>query len=486
VIPVIATGVENLDEILGGGIPRRSMTLILGVPGSGKTILAEQIAVHQAQQGERVLIFTALSESHEQLLTTLRQFSFFDETLIGDQIRFINIQTMLRDGLEATADAIVEMVRTENASVVVLDGFRGVAGFANANRDVHLFLYEVRTRLAFLNVTTLVTLETDMNGANDSGALTLADGIVTLHNTLFGVRHRRSIEVQKLRAMNHLDGLHALTITADGISCYPRHEAVYRTINYAYLPDRVRFGLPELDAMLNDGLNRATGALIAGSPGTGKTLLSLHYLMEGATVGESGVYLGFHESAEQLYGKAEHFGLDLRGAVARGTIALECIAPVELEPDVLAATIRERVEQLQAQRLVIDPIAQIENAILEPHRATGFFASLLNYLRERNVTSVMTREISPFPEPRLVFNETPVSVLTENLLILRSLEYQERLFRVISVLKMRFSAFDPSLREFRIEDGGVHVLPIGESGEGVMTGITQQEQRRSQRNGGAR
>jgi len=485
VIPVIATGVGNLDEILGGGLPRRAMTLILGVPGAGKTILAEQVAICQAKQGARVVIFTALSESHEQLLMTLRQFSFFDETLVGDRIRFINIQTMLRDGLEATADAIVEMVRSEGASIVLLDGFRGVAGFANADRDVRLFLYEVRTRLAFLDVTTLVTLETNIVGGNDSGALTVADGILAVHNTLSGVRHRRSIEVQKLRGMNHLDGLHAIAITADGIVCYPRHEAVYRTINYAYLPERVRFGLPELDAMLSDGLNRATGTLIAGSPGTGKTLLSLHYLMEGAAAGEPGIYIGFHESAEQLYAKAEHFGLDLRGAVARGTIALECIAPVELEPDVLAALIRERVERVQAQRLVIDPIAQMEGAILEPDRATSYFASLLNYLRERNVTTVMTREISPFPEPRLIFSETPVSVLTENLLILRSLEYQERLYRVISVLKMRFSPFDPSLREFRIEDGGIRVLLIGESGDSVMTGITQQERKRSERNGGA-
>jgi circadian clock protein KaiC len=374
----------------------------------------------------------------------------------------------------------------EGASIVVLDGFKGIAGFANTDRDVRLFLYEVRTRLAFLDVTTLVTLETDTVGANDSGALTVADGILALHNTLSGVRHRRHIEVQKLRAMNHLDGLHAITITEDGVTCYPRHEAVYRTIDYPYLPERVRFGLTELDAMLNEGLNRGTGTLIAGSHGTGKTLLSLHYLMEGARSGETGLYVGFHESIEQLYAKAEQFKLDLRGAVARGTVALECMAPVEMELDVLAATIRERVERMQVRRLVIDPVAEIEQAVLEPERAFGFFASLLNYLRERNVTSVITREISPFPEPRLMFTETPVSVLTENLLVLRSVEYQDRLYRIISVLKMRFSGFDPSLREFRIEEGGIRVLPIDESGEHVMTGITRQERRRSERTGGTR
>jgi circadian clock protein KaiC len=486
VIPVITTGVGNLDEILGGGIPRRAMLLILGVPGAGKTILAEQIAIHQAKHGERVVVFTALSESNEQMLTTLREFSFFDESLVGDRVRFINIQTILRDGLEATADAIVEVVRTEEATIVVLDGFRGVAGFASTDRDVRLFLYEVRTRLAFLNATTLVTLETDMVGSNDSGALTVADGILAMHNTLSGVRHRRHVEVQKLRGMNHLDGLHALTITTDGITCYPRHEAVYRTIDYPYMPDRVHFGLPELDAMLSGGLNRGTGTLIAGSPGTGKTLLSLRYLMEGARRGEAGLYVGFHESAEQLYAKAEQFDLDLRGAVEQGLVVLECMAPVEMELDILAATIRERVERMRVRRFVIDPVAEIEQAVLEPGRAIGFFASLLNYLRERNVTTVITREISPFPEPRLTFTETPVSVLTENLLVLRSVEYQDRLYRIISVFKMRFSGFDPALREFRIEDGGIRVLPINESGEQVMTGITRQERRRSERTGGTR
>ncbi len=105
-IPVEPTHVAGLDEILGGGIPLRSMTLILGRPGAGKTILAEQIAVQQAKEGKRVLILTALSESHEQMLTSLRQFSFFDEGLIGDRIRFLSIQTLLQDGLESTADAI--------------------------------------------------------------------------------------------------------------------------------------------------------------------------------------------------------------------------------------------------------------------------------------------------------------------------------------------------------------------------------------------
>jgi circadian clock protein KaiC len=485
VVPTLATNVAGLDEILGGGIPLRSMILILGKPGAGKTILSEQIAVTQAKAGRRVLVLTALSESNDQLLTSLRQFSFFEEALFGVQIRVLSIQTLLRDGLEATADAIVEIVRTEDISLVVLDGFRGVAGFANSTSEVRLFLYEVRTRLSLLDVTTLVTLEATSDAENDSSALTVADGIIRMHNTLWGVRHRRHIEVQKLRAMNPLNGLHTITITGDGITCYPRHEAVYRTANYAVGTDRASLGLPELDELLHGGLNRGTVTFLAGTPGAGKTLIALHYIMAGATAGEPGLFICFSESEEQLYLKAESFDLDLRGAVARGAVSLLCLAPVELEVDVFAAMLRERVERLGIRRIVVDSNAAVEVAILEPNRAAGFFTSLINYLREHDVTSVMTQESNAFAGG---IGESLGAVLADNLIKLRSIEYRNQLYRILSVLKMRQSGFDPGVREFRIEEGVIRVLPVAESEIGVLNGIAAQErggQPSMHNNGGA-
>ncbi len=476
-IPVLVTRVAGLDQILGGGIPLRSMTLIVGRPGAGKTILAEQIAVQQAKEGKCVLIFTALSESHEQMLTSLRQFSFFDEELVGERIRFLSIQTLLQDGLEATAGAIVEIVRTYKASVVVIDGFRGIAGFATASNEVSLFLYEVRTRLALLEVTSFVTLESRPDQESDSGALTAADGIIKLHNTLWGVRHRRHIEVQKLRAARHLDGLHVIEITGDGITCYPRQEAVYRTANYAVGRERAHLGLPELDAMLSGGLNRGTVTFLAGSSGSGKTLTALHYIVAGADAGEPGLFISFAESEQQLHLKAESFGLDLRGAIARGMVTLLCLAPVEMEVDIVAATLRNRVEHLGIRRLVVDSIAAIEVAILEPNRRLGFFASLINYLREHDVTSVMTQESNAFEGG---IGEALGAVLADNLIRLRTVEYNNRLRRVLSVQKMRQSAYDVSLREFRIDEGIIRVLPITESGATDLGGIAAQEHRARQ------
>ncbi len=465
---VIRTGVSALDEILGGGVPKNTMTLIAGVPGAGKTILAEQIAVQQAKAGGRVLIFTALSESHESLLNTLRDFSFFDESLIGDRIQFISVQTVLHDGLNATAEAIMSTVRVQHATVVVLDGFRGIAGFATSPSDVRQFLYEVRSQLSLLGVTSFVTFETTLEQERDPGANTVADGIVVMHHTLAGVQARRHIEVQKLRGRKHLGGLHAMQITADGVMCYPRHEALFRDANHVVQDGRAEVGLPELNRMLDGGLNSGTCTLIAGNAGVGKTLIALHFLMAGVAVGEPGLYVGFGESASQLCAKAAFFGLDLEGAVERGAVELYIVAPVEMEVDVVAAGMRERVERLGIQRLVIDSVVELENAILEPNRAPNFFASLMNYTHARAVTTVLTRESAAVVGPDITLRQSIVTVLAENLLVLRVIEYRNRQYRTIAVAKMRQSAFDPTLHELRIERDRIRVLAPGESNRTVL------------------
>lgn len=471
-LPVLKTGVAGLDEILGGGVPTDTMTLILGIPGAGKTILASEIAFRQAHKGARVVVFTAFSEAHDRLLLSLRQFAFYDDALIGDRIQFISIQTVLREGLSTTVEAIVDTVRAREASVVVLDGFRGMAGFADNDAELRQFLYEMRTQLALLGATTFVTLETGEDREGAAGTLTIADSVIGMHNTPWGVRRRRHVEIQKLRGMAHMDGLHTIGISETGVTCYPRHEAVARTVNYALGVGRAGTSLPELDQMLQGGPNRGTVTLLAGSVGSGKTLTGLHFIVAGAEAGEPGLMVSFNESAEQLYIKAAHFGLDLRGLVARGVITLLCLAPVEMEIDKIAATLREHIERLGILRLVIDSVLDLEQAILEPYRAPGFFASLINYLREHNVTTILIRETT-----RTANIEAPpdsaasIVVTTENIIAIRRVVYTGKMYRVISVLKMRQSAFDRSIRELRIEDGTIRVLPSAESGDGVLRGI---------------
>src|SRR5689334_11839785 len=143
--PVDPTGVPNLDSVLGGGIPRGALVIVVGSPGSGKTTLANQLAFAAARRGRRAMVLTALSEPASKLIAHLRSFRFFDEDLVGDDIQFISLQQFLSGGLEATAREVVAAARRSEAGFVVLDGLRGVRGASADPQQARQFLYDVGT-----------------------------------------------------------------------------------------------------------------------------------------------------------------------------------------------------------------------------------------------------------------------------------------------------------------------------------------------------
>ncbi len=473
-VRILTTGVPGLDMILGGGLPRTTFTMVLGAPGSGKTVMAQQLAIHRAHQGDRVIIFTALSESHDRLLAALKAFTFYDPALIGDQVQFHSLQSFLMDdGLNATVSAIVETARSQRSNMVVIDGFRGIASFADSQRDVRSFLYNVRTKLATLGISSMITHEASADTDVGHSALTLADTVIVLRNDLWGWHGRRSLRVQKLRTRQHLDGLHTLTITPNGMTCYPRQETIPVTAAQSMEHGRASFGILELDDMLHGGLPIGTSTIISGSLGTGKTLLTLQYLLEGVKQGEPVLFLAFNESPEQLFQKAATFGLGLRDAIDAGMFTLLARTPAELDADIVVSEVRDVIVKKGIRRLGIDAVTDLDRAILEPGRAYGFCASFVAFLRAHNVTTVAANEIFKLVGPDLDLSGSAFMKTSDNVILLRHLEYRGRMHRIIAVLKMRQSSYDMAIREFRIEDSGPKVLAPMDSGEGLLTGLAR-------------
>ena len=187
---LLNTGVPQLDRVLGGGIPRGSVVMVLGAPGTGKTMLAQQISFHLAGRGDGTLYLTGYSETHDKLLLHTRGLSFFPEQFVGQQIQLISLPDLLEIGAAEAEQAIMTTAREQRAVLVVLDGFRTMRRYLADDLLIAHFLYSLGAKLTLLGATTLVTTEGDPDAPVRYPELTVCDIITGLYRERRGGSHR--------------------------------------------------------------------------------------------------------------------------------------------------------------------------------------------------------------------------------------------------------------------------------------------------------
>lgn len=466
-LDVIATGISGLDAIMGGGIPRGAFILVAGEPGTGKTVLAQQICSHWArQQGDKgrrkAIYFSTISEPHEKLIAHVSKFDFYDPSQIPDQMEIISLQDAMSHDIAKVAETIVASARQRKAGLVVIDGFRSLISVASSLNHAAMMLSQLSSQLNFLGCTLIVTLEQNYEHPGSGELMTTSDCIIALYQQRVGAHIIRRLEVPKMRGVAQLGGLHSYVINKQGWHVYPRFETLINAeglVNATVLPDqRQSFGVTEFDRLMHGGVPKGSITMVAGSPSTGKTLLALHYLNQGTIKGQAGLLLNFGETHQQLIDKAERFNLPLAQALTDGSLRLHNIIPVEIDPDYIAQIIRDEVEKHNIQRLVIDGIDELERSTQPQQRTYDYIAALLAYVRSRGVTLCVTKNVPRIIGSDLDLGDTPFALLGENLLLLRYIERDNRLLRSVLVLKMRDSTYDQTIRQFSITDKGIEAM----------------------------
>ncbi|HEX6288665.1 MAG TPA: ATPase domain-containing protein [Herpetosiphonaceae bacterium] len=455
----VATGVPQLDLILGGGVVQNSLILIGGVAGSGKTVLAAQIACAAADRDERVLFVTAFSEPHNKLIANLQGFRFFNQNHIGGRIKLLNLQHQLSTSLEEAADTIVREAREHKARLVVLDGIQGILVTSNRPAAPHQFLYDLSAKLNLLNVTTVVTYDLSAVADATRPELTAVDGVIALNQELIGDRAIRTIQVVKQRGANPLLGRHTFTLTDEGVICYPRQETMTQVKDVAPGAERMPFGISALDTMLEGGPQQGTSTIVAGAEGTGKTVLGLQYAMHGVARNERALLISFNETAQQLVAKGRLFGLGIQAALDSENLLIRSYPLVELNPDAVAQEIRLLVESASIQRLIIDSIGDLERQLVERQRAGDFFASLVTFLRNHQLTTCITVEIDPIIGRDLSFAGKSLAALSDNVIFLEHVEVNDQQLFALTVLKMRYSGHDRLPHSYNIDSTGINLAP---------------------------
>ncbi|MGE3282590.1 MAG: RAD55 family ATPase [Alphaproteobacteria bacterium] len=471
----VPSTVPGLDTVLGGGFFSGGLYLILGVAGAGKTVLGSQIIYSRAARGGRALFVTALGESHGRMLAHLQPMRFFDQSLVPDRITYISAYQALDDdenGLKRLLDLLRREVQASSATLLVLDGLSAIVARASSLFAMKRFTHELQI-LASATDCTMFLLTTG-SGAMTGPEHTMVDGVIELKQRLYSSRNERRLQVHKIRGSGFLEGEHAYRISREGLTVFPRFEAQYGVPERRALPvaRRQTSGIASLDALLDGGLPAAAQVSLVGPSGTGKTTFCLQFI-SASSAAEPGLLLGCFEPPERLRLKAETMGFGLAAAEQRGDVELIWCPIGEQSLDELAHKLLDAVRRRGVKRLVIDGIIGFEQAALEKERMVRFWSALSSELRALDVTTLHTTELPEMTGAELRLPQG-ISPLAETLILLRYVELRSRLYRLISVFKMRDGAFDTTIRQFSITDEGIVIEKPFEGVEAILSGVPRE------------
>ncbi len=454
----IPTGIKNLDDIIYGGIPAYSLNLISGLPGSGKTILVQNIIFNCARRGLKSIYLTTISESQLKMVRNLGEFRFFDDRFLGEKLIYGDLGTVLRNsGPEHAIGYITDLLKQHRPDIVVIDSIKVIRDLFFDEKGFRTFLFDLAATLSVWEVTAFLVGEYEEREVSLLSEFAIADGIFYLYGQEEKRFQKRFLRVLKLRGSNYQPGEHLFEITENGIVVYPRLRPEEGELDYEVLPRRKGFGIDGLDEMLGGGLMQGTVALLSGPTGSGKTIMALRFLVAGAEQGDRGLFVSFEETPAHLYHAANQLGWDVGRFVDRGLLEIKFISPIELDVDKHAIEILEILSSRQVERFVMDSISSFETGLPSPQKYRDHLWALAHRLRKQRVTALFTY-LNEDPFSSLVVSRSQLSLIADHIIFLRYVEDRSGLRKVLGVFKSRGTRHTTDIREYEITPTGVRVM----------------------------
>lgn len=452
------SGIRELDALLKGGFVSGASYLIQGRPGSGKTILANQIAFNHINRGGGAVFATLLSESHDRMLSFMSTLSFFDKARVGSDIQYLSaFDTLEKEGLEAVIKLLRREIIRNKATLLIVDGLLNARSKAETPLDTKKFIAELQTHASSAGCTLLFLTSSMLD--EGSPELTIVDGMIALAEQGLGIRSIRRISVRKSRGSAAMEGEHEYQITDQGFVVYPRLEVLFNTPSGSLKnsTEKIPSGVVGLDEALRGGLCRSSISLILGPSGCGKTTLGLNFILQ-STAEEPGLFLGFYETPEQLALKADAFELGLRSLIRQDIVRMHWQPTTELQLDNVGHNLIEAVREHKVKRVVIDSLGAMARPAVAQNRLVEFFSALMNELRALDVTVYATWEVGTLLGPDINAPAPELCSIADNLFIVRFEEKKQEIKSFFSILKVRNSPFDRSQQAVEIGKGGMSLV----------------------------
>jgi len=452
----IETGIDALDAILNGGFPTGASIMIVGRPGTGKTILAHQMIFSNASENNKAVYLTTMSEPQVKVLKFQQEFTYFDKEKFQKDVIYQDLGSVLRkNGPKQALILIDEILKKYQPKLMVIDTVKTISDMMSL-MEFREFILDLSLKLATWDCTVLLLGEYSEEDVELRPESAIADGIIFLYGSEERKRQKRFLRILKMRGTSHPGGENLFKITSKGIEVFPRINPDVELQEYNPTFNRIPTGLKGFDEITCGGILQASITLISGSSGTGKTLLALHYIFAGLQLGEPAVYVSFEENPKELINEAAGIGLNLQPYIDCGLLKLIYVSPIELDVDEHVYQIQKHVQDAKAKRLVIDSISSFEIGMSDKIQYTDYIWALTDYFKTQGVSVLLTHEMRHSADLE-GFTKHGISFVSDNLIMLRFMEKDMELKRYIRVVKMRGSSHSTSLHELKIGKGKVWI-----------------------------
>lgn len=477
-LPKLPTGISGFDLIANGGLPMGRTTVLSGTAGSAKTVFAAQFLAEGILRRAESGVFVTFEESPDDIRKNVHGFgwdvakwesegkwSFVDASAQADG----ETQFAGEYDLGALLARIEHSVRKVGAKRVSIDSLGAVFNHFPEPDAVRGELFRIAAAMKKLGVTAVMTAER----SQDDGLISqygveefVADNVIILRNARDEERRRRSVEILKFRGTNHQKGEFPFTIMpGSGIVVIPLSAM---ELQQKSSEQRITSGIPELDSMCGGGFFRDSVILVSGATGTGKTLITTHFISGAAARGERALLFAFEESRDQLFRNAAGWGIDFEAMERNGQLRVVCVYPEVFSLEDHLIRMKNHVEQFRPHRVAVDSLSALQrSSSVKTYRE--FAIGLSGFVKEREVAGLFT---STTPEllGSSSITEAHISTITDSIILLRYVEIFGEMRRGLTVLKMRGSAHDKQIREFSIDHAGMHIGAPFRNVTGILAG----------------
>jgi circadian clock protein KaiC len=447
----LSSGNARIDDVLGGGLPANAINLLIGPPGSGKTILAEQYLFHNATEARPGLFLSTVSEPFDKVLRYGETLSFFDADAIGSRVFYDDLgAALVTDGIDGLVDRIDMLLKEFLPGLIVIDSFKAISAFASDATEFRRFLHGLAGRLTSVAADSFWIGEYQRDAATEAPEFAVADAIIAMDTKRTAERETRVLQILKLRGSDFRSGEHAYRVTGSGIVVFPRLADTQDASSYSFRTERDSTGIAALDEALGDGYWEGSSTLIAGPTGVGKTLMGLHYAFSAAADGRGAILATFQENATQLGRIAAGFGWSFDDPC----VSVLSHSPVDLYIDEWVYELLDLIDATNATRVVVDSLGDLLLASPDPIRFRELLHSLVQRCARQGVSLLFTLEVAElFDSTRI--SDVGVSHLSDNVVVLQYHRVGAEVKRSLTVLKTRASDHTPSIREYHIGSAGI-------------------------------